>query len=139
MAVCTSTAFRNLLQNMSVEGVTRHYPYPPQSLNKADLPAAFLAPPVTSSVSGRLSTCIGDSKSRSARFIVCLQPIMLDTQEINYDLLDPMIDNLETALASTFTSIAYFYDYEMSGGIFDVGGVSYWSVIATVSIRSSYE
>lgn len=138
MAVITSTAFRNLLQNMSVESVIRHYPYPPQSLNKADLPAAFLAPPVTASLSDRITSCVNDSKTRSARFIVCLQPIMLDTQEINYDLLDPMIDNLESALDSALASTAYFYDYEMSGGIFDVGGTAYWSVIATVNIRSSY-
>ena len=139
MAVCTSTAFRNLLQGMSVTGVTRHYDYPPRSLNASDLPAAFLAPPVTAGLSGRLSSCVNDSKARSARFIVCLQPIMLDTQEINYDLLDPMIDNLESALDNTLDNPAYFYDYEMSGGVFDVGGTSYWSVITTVNIRSAYE
>lgn len=132
----SNTTFRNTMQALSVTGVTTHLDYPPPSIQPGDLPVAFCMPP-TAGIGAFEVTCVNENKSRSMDYVVCLEAVALDNAEQNYDLIAPAMDNLEAALdAALGPTYANFYEYSMATGTQVVGGVSYWAIIATVSIRS---
>lgn len=132
----SNESFRDTMQAMTVDGVERHYDYPPPSINPGDLPAAFCLPP-GANLGERVVSCINENITRSMGYVICLEAVALDNAEQNYDLIAPAMDNLEDALVTAFPStVVNYYDYDMDTGTYNVGGHDYWSIIATVTIRS---
>ena len=80
--------------------------------------------------------CLNENKTRSLVYVICLEAVAQDNNEQNYDLIAPAMDNLESALDTTLGTLANFHEYSMTAGEFTVSGNAYWSIIATVSIRS---
>lgn len=116
-------------------GVTTHLDYPPASIQPGDLPVAFCLPP-GAGLGEYVVTCINENRTRTMGFVICLEAVALDNQEVNYDLIAPAMDNLESALDTALTSTANFYEYSMETGTYPVGGTDYWAVIAEVTVRS---
>ena len=131
----TNAAFKTALESMTVTSVVVHKGYPPASIQPSDLPLAFLELP-SSDLGEYVVSCMLNNKSRTMRYIVCLEASGLGTQEQNYDLIAPAMDNLETALDTALSTLANFYTYDMSTGTYTVGGTDYWAIITTVSVRS---
>lgn len=127
--------FRDILQAMSVEGVETHFDYPPASIQPSDLPVAFPTLP-GATLGERLVSCADENWQRTRGYVICLEAAMLDTNEQNYELLDPAMDNLEDALQDSFSTRVNFYDVNIGTGTYTVGGHNYWGVIASVTIRS---
>jgi hypothetical protein len=122
---------------MTVTGVNRHFAEPPQSLNEGDLPAAF--PLMPGAVLGEpISSCTDMGKTRTIGYVICINPFSIDTNAENYGDIPELLDNLETALDDTLGTAYNFHDYEITSGSFAVGGVNYWAITATITVRSSY-
>jgi len=118
---------------MTVTGVTTYYGYPPESLG--ELPAAFCLPP-SSGLGDYVVSCIDQNKTRSMGYVICLEAAGQDQNEENYDLYAPAMDNLESALDTALGTVANFHQYEITAGSFEVAGISYWALTATITIRS---
>jgi len=131
----TNAAFKTALENMTVSGVTVHKGYPPASIQPSDLPLAFLELP-SAGLGEYVVSCMLNNKTRSMRYVICLEAAGLGTQEANYDLIASAMDNLETALDTALSTTANFYTYEMEVGSYAVANNNYWAIITTVSIRS---
>ena len=131
----TNAAFKTALENMTVTGVAIHKGYPPEAISSGDLPMAFLELP-SATLGDYALSCITNDKTRTMRYVVCLEAVGQSTQEDNYDRIATMMDNLETALDTALTSLANFYTYDMVAGKFIVAGNEYWAIITMVSVRS---
>jgi len=131
----SNAAFKTALENMTVSGVLVHKGYPPASIQPSDLPLAFIELP-SAGLGDYIVSCIDNNKTRSMRYIICLEAAGLGTQEANYDLIAGAMDNLEDSLDTALSTTANFYTYEMAAGTYTVAGTDYWAIITTVSIRS---
>ena len=134
-ATPTNVQFLAALNAMSITGVVKSYSQPPLSLSTGDLPAGF--PMVLSSGQGELlSTCIELSKTRSAGYAICIEPIGQGTQVLNYARLAPLLDAFETALDGL--TIANFIEYNLiTTTEFQVAGNNYWTIVAEINARSA--
>jgi hypothetical protein len=129
-------SFVSAMQGISgITGVTRFYDEPPASLSTADLPAAF--PLMPSGVLGeRVTSCVDDSKTRLMDYVICVEAAGQGTQAQNYAALAAIMDSLEDKLDALTT--ANFTDYEIAANTtFAVADIPYWSIVASVSMRSS--
>lgn len=134
-ATPTNAAFLAAIQAISVTGVTKHYDYPPLSLNTGDLPAAFPLLP-TAGQREPLATCMPLSKTRNIGFVICVEALGQDVQELNYGKLAPLLDYLETALDAL--TIANFIEYDITTTTeFAVAGNNYWTIVADIRARSA--
>lgn len=131
----TNAAFKSALETMTVTGVTVHKGYPPAAVSTSDLPLAFISLP-SAGLGDYVLSCINEDKTRTMIYIILLEAVGQSAQETNYDLIAPMMDNLESALDTTLGTLANFHTYDIESGTYDVAGNAYWAVIATVSVRS---
>lgn len=131
----TNAAWIEAIQGIRVEEVNRHFEYPPTSIIAADLPAAFPMMP-SASLGERVVSCTDNNKIRTIQYVICVEAVGLDIQSINYNKLGEIMDNLETALDAL--TVVNFVDYSLSAtGGFQVGGNTYWAIIAEITGRSA--
>ena len=138
MATMLSNAnFLAAIQGMTITGVTRHYDNPPLSLNTADLPAAFPLWPGADMLDLPFS-CLDTGRTRTIGFVVCIEPSGQGTSALTYARFAALMDNLETAINTAFTTSVNFYTYSMSTlPNYPVGDNDYWSILVTISIMST--
>lgn len=131
----TNVAFLAAIQAMSVTSVAKHYDFPPLSLSAGDLPAAFPLMPV-SGQGEPLATCLDLSKTRSIGYVICVEALGLDIQELNYGKMAALMDKLETALDAL--AIANFIEYDIiTTTEFGVGKNNFWSIVADIRTRNA--
>lgn len=134
MTTTTMTQWVDAFQALTVSGVTRHYDYPPLSLNTSDLPAAWPGP-FGSNKSRDDFTCVGLNWSRQIEYTIAVEAVGQSTQPTNYDALVTMADALETALKAM--AVTTFIDPVINMGIRSVAGVDYWALVADVTGRNA--
>jgi hypothetical protein len=131
----SNAAFIAAAQGLTISGVTRHYDEPPQSVNKSDLPAAY----VTLPSGGRgepTSVCYDSSKTRSIGLVVLVEAMGQGTNPQNYGKLAALMDAMETAIdGADFGTV--WLEYEMAVGQVAVGENAYWAITADINGRNS--
>ena len=129
--------FLAAVQGMTVTGVTRHYDNPPQQLTTADLPAAFPLWPAAN-MPDMITSCINDGKTRTVGFVICVEAGGQGTNKLNYARYAALMDNIETALATAFSTTVNFYTYEMATvPDYPVADMTYWAIITTINIMAT--
>jgi len=136
MTLINNAAFLAAIQGATVTGVTRHYDYPPESLDTADLPAAFPIWP-SANFLDMPTSCVDTGKTRSIGFIVCTEASGQATSKLKYAQFAALMDNIEAALATALSTIEYFYTYDMTTlPNYPVGDNTYWAIATTVTISA---
>ena len=129
--------FLSAVQGMAVTGVTRHYDNPPQALTTADLPAAFPLWPMANML-GWVTSCINDGKTRTIGFVICVEASGQGSNALNYARFAALMDNIETSLATAFSTAVNFYTYEMTTvPDYPVADMRYWAIITTINIMAT--
>lgn len=131
----TNAAFKAALEAMTVTGVTVHKGFPPLSVSTSDLPLAYISMQ-SAGLGEYVLSCTNEDKTRTMLYVILLEAVGQSAQETNYDLIAPIMDNLESALDSALGTLANFHTYDIESGIVNVAGGDFWAVTATVSIRS---
>jgi len=128
----TYASFISTLAGVSVTGVTRSYDHEPIQVETADLPAKYVKLPGGGVNLETATTCVGDGKTRSADVVVALEPIGQSNREPNWESVVAMMDYLETALDTLYTSSLFVYT--IASGFVTLGEVSHWAVTATCEL-----
>lgn len=133
----TVAAFYTALNSLSVTGVTRRYAYEPNGISTADMPAQWVRLPGNGLGidSAYASASNATSKERSAELVIAVEAIGQETPGAATTALVAMADNLETALDGWDATRPGYVNYSIDAGSVAVGGVAYWSLIATVTTR----
>ena len=132
----TNAAFLTAVQGWTVSGVTRHYDEPPQSLQTADLPAAWPMLP-SGEMLGDVSTCAdGKNKTRSIELVIAIEPVGQGTNPTNYGQIAALADAIETTLDADSTFI-FPLEYSIASGIRPVAGNNYWTISAQITGRDN--
>jgi len=126
--------FADGIAALSITGVTRNYgTEPPASLKTADLPASFVISPRGQNdpfaFTGGATTAM-----LTVQLVVCIEPVGQNLASQNAADTLTLIDATVTALAGTNVGISKS-EFEIRQVIYDVGGESYWALIANVSAR----
>jgi len=131
----TNAEWVALLQAMTVSGVSRHYAYPPESVDLSGGAVAF--PALLTAARGEpIGTCPDMSKIREADYCVIIAPVAQGSNESNYAAAPALLDALEAALDNLTTSGTVTYTIRLSGN-YDIGGVAHWALIASVIWRAA--
>ena len=133
----SNAAFLTAVQGMTVTSVTRHYDEPPESLSTADLPAAFPLWP-SADFLDMPTSCIDTGKTRTIGFVICIEPQGQATNAINYAQFAALMDNLETAINTAFSTTVNFYTFTLSTlPNYRVADLEYWSIVAQITIMAT--
>jgi hypothetical protein len=133
----TYAAFVTAISGLTITSVNRTLDSTPGSIGAADLPFQFVRLP-EGDFAPSPASCLETGKIRSIDLVVCIEPAGLEMASQNFDDTVAMMDYIETAL-DTYSNandhLVFEYDIVTSGAAgVDVGGASYWAVIATVTI-----
>jgi hypothetical protein len=131
MAFSTYAAYISALAAISVTGVTRTYTEPPKQLTTSSLPAQFPRLPTGSQAAQTFSSAVGLSAA-TAELVIVIEPIMQNTQAVNFALALSLMDAMEAALAAAAASIGIDqWSMEVTREAMADGTV-YWLLITTV-------
>jgi len=130
-----NASFLSAIQAMTVANVSRHYDYPPASVDIAGANNNCAFPLMHESARGeQVSTCVNQSKTRSIGYVVIVEATGQGTQAQNYAKLAAAMDNLETALDGLAPDTVNFITYDITTtGNYPVGDSEYWAVVATIT------
>ena len=129
----TIQSFVNTLEDITVEGVVRHYKQgPPQSLTDADLPAKFIHLP-RSTESALVFGEHGGVQSLGAEIWIPVVATVQSLQGENFDLSVRLMDNLVTALrAMGLCGLRSKWRISVVLTVRAIAEIDYWTTICTV-------
>jgi len=136
-AMISNATFIAAIQAMAVTGVTRHFDDPPESLSTADLPAAFPLWPAAG-LGDMPTSCIDTGKTRTMGFVICVEASGQGTNATKYAQFAALMDNLESAIATSFSTAVNFYTFEYNTVPgYPVGDQTYWAIVATIQVMAT--
>ncbi len=130
----TYASFISTVAGVTIVGVTTKLDYEPVGQHTPDLPVSFPRLPGGTRNHQTATSCMGDEKERICELVVALEPLGQGTEESNFDATVAMMDTVETALDTLYTSGEYVFTYEIAAGAELVGEVAHWAVTATLSL-----
>lgn len=135
----TYAAFVTAISDLTITGVTRTWDTTPESFGAADMPVQFVRLPEGEQAPAP-ATCLETENTKSIDLVVCIGPAGLETASQNFNDTVAMMDYVAASLdawniAPAQNGLIVEYTITTSGAVgVEVGGVSYWAVIATVAI-----
>lgn len=133
----TYAAFVTAISDLTITGVTRLEDTTPESIGAADLPFQFVRLP-SGDFADAPVTCTEVGTTKTIDLVVCVQSSGLGLADLNYEDTVTMMDYVETALIAWDAAVAQngvLVEYSITAGDEEVGDVSFWSVVATVTIK----
>jgi len=121
--------------NLTVTGITRHYDNPPNSLNTADLPAAW--PSIFSGGYGDYEwSCNELNETFTMSFVVACEAVNQNNIPENYEQMVDIADNLRTAL-NTIDVTTFIRPLQIQAATVTVAGTAYYGLVCTIEGANS--
>lgn len=122
------TAFRS--PALTVAGVTRYYDNPPDSLNTADLPAAW--PFLFTGTNGDfMYSCSALNQAFTMTYDIVTEPVAQSNIGPNYQLIVDIADAALTALQAM--TVMNFITFDMAIMTITIAGINYWGLRCNVT------
>jgi len=113
-----------------VTGVPRYYDNPPDSLNTADLPAAF--PFLFTGTNGDfMYSCTALNEAYTMTYDIITEPVAQSNIGPNYQLVVDIADAAMTAIRAM--TVMNFITFDMSIITITIGGIAYWGLRTAVT------
>ena len=130
----TAAAFITALSGLSITGVTRMYTYPPETVNNADMPSAYVRLPELSNERTTMGLS-GDPETIDtvqAELVLLVRSINVSDNADNFSTEVSLIDNVNAALKNAISASAPIDRWTIRQETATVGESGYWAIVATV-------
>ena len=127
----TVAAFVSALSGLSITGVTRMYAFPPESVNNADLPIAYVRLPESSNEAISLTSATG-TDAVMGELVVLVRADNLSMNTTNFAAMVTLIDNINAALKTAAAASNRFDRWTIRQESALVGDAGYWAIVASV-------